>query len=152
MFLLLILVLMCEGAGWRNEAEVFVVKMWRLLIYVTEAKKTRHRQKTDAGTSVVLRVKLRIFTRLLAPEKNTNILNENALQNINGTIKEIRWKRESSSPWAVPPNIRGVARSKNVGWTHDERGARAYNGGLGAERGRGRAPGQGQTPLKLKTF
>jgi len=51
---------------------------------------------------------------------------------------------------------RGVARSKTVEWTegasrnHGERGARAYNGGLGAEplvRGSG-----GQSPLKLKAF
>jgi len=53
---------------------------------------------------------------------------------------------------------RGVASSKNVGWTHKwrTRGARAYNGGLGAEPpagSRGRAPGQGgEAPLKLKTF
>ena len=45
-----------------------------------------------------------------------------------------------------------VARSKTVGWTesasrtHGERGARAYNRGLGVEPpagSRGRAPGQG---------
>jgi len=58
---------------------------------------------------------------------------------------------------------RGVARSKTVGWTegasrtHGERGARAYNGGLGAEHSagsRGRARGQGISPppLKLKAF
>ena len=48
---------------------------------------------------------------------------------------------------------RGVARSENVGWTHGERGARAFNGDLGAEPpagSRDRAPGQ--TGLKLKTF
>ena len=44
------------------------------------------------------------------------------------------------------------------GGAHGERGARAYNGGLGAEPpagSRGRAPGQGvkgQSPLKLKAF
>jgi len=56
--------------------------------------------------------------------------------------------------WAT--NGRGVARSKTVGWTegasrtHGERGARAYNGGPGAEplvRGSG-----GEAPLKLKAF
>jgi len=42
--------------------------------------------------------------------------------------------------------VRGVARCKNVGWTTGERGAPAYNGGLGAEPpagSRGRGPGQG---------
>ena len=44
------------------------------------------------------------------------------------------------------------------GGTHGERGARAYNGGLGAEppaRSRGTAPDQGlggEAPLKLKAF
>jgi len=61
---------------------------------------------------------------------------------------------------------RGVARSKNVGWTHGERGARAYNGALGRSpqrvQGQNGVPGTGaeplvresggKAPLKLKTF
>jgi len=52
----------------------------------------------------------------------------------------------------TPTLTSGVARSKTVGWTegasrtHGERGARAYNGGLGAE------PSADQSPLKLKAF
>ena len=46
-------------------------------------------------------------------------------------------------------------RGQWLGGHHGECGARAYDGGLGAEPpagARGRAPGQGAKPLKLKAF
>ena len=50
----------------------------------------------------------------------------------------------------------GGGRGRWLGGHHGECGARAYNGGLGAEPpvvSRGRAPGQGaEAPLKLKAF
>jgi len=53
---------------------------------------------------------------------------------------------------------RGGPRRRDWGGAYGERGARAYNGSLGAvppEESRGRAPGQGVrglSPLKLNTF
>ena len=53
---------------------------------------------------------------------------------------------------------RGGSRSRDWRGPYDERGARAYNGGLGAvppAGSRGRAPGQGsggEAPLKLNAF
>jgi len=56
--------------------------------------------------------------------------------------------RHQKQPWCSVPTFRAYCK-ENFGlhrWRHGERGARAYNGGLGAEPpagSRGIAPGQG---------